>query len=333
MSGGDILGGLCIRRDKIVAMVGEETSDSDLPIVRLTDCFEFPPPSEPRRPNRLAKIFSASAGFFEHHNPKALCISAHGPFARGDDKMFGENLNLENPAGLQDQNLFYHAARHFGFLKNMPFRSVLDINAVALAEFVALHESGQFPFEPKSINSHGKTVAAVFFGMGVGGGISIGGKVWNGRMHPEMGHIPVGRASGDTRSSLCQYHSPDCLHGLACADSFDLDENGKVNAQQAELLAEYIARLAHVITFTIVPSTIALGGSLVWNNHHLIGLIREKFLSPFDGSSRKKEAYYTYPEKDHPNFLRIANRQSQALGTLYAASDKAHDMRITPHDK
>lgn len=78
-----------------------------------------------------------------------------------------------------------------------------DVNAAALGETLWGSARG--------------TACSVYItvGTGVGLGVVIGGRPHHGMLHPEGGHVPVTRQSGDPLDpGVCDFH-PSCLEGLA----------------------------------------------------------------------------------------------------------------------
>jgi fructokinase len=103
-------------------------------------------------------------------------------------------------------------------------------------------------------------------GTGIGGGIVIDGEPLHGSFHPEMGHIRVRRAPGDSFGGVCPVHG-DCLEGLAAGPAI-----AARTGQAAELLspadpvwpriAGEIADLMAALILMIAPHRIVIGGGV-----------------------------------------------------------------------
>ncbi len=137
-----------------------------------------------------------------------------------------------------------------------------DVNAAALAE--------------QRIGA-GRDVASLAYltvGTGVGGGLATGGRTLRGALHPEVGHIRLVRARGDTASSSCPFHD-DCAEGLAAGPAIARRLAGRTLADLPEvrvLIATYLAQLIAVLVLAWSPHRITLGGG-VMNSPGLIAAI------------------------------------------------------------
>ena len=129
-------------------------------------------------------------------------------------------------------------------------------------------------------------------GTGIGGGVMSGGKLLHGMLHPELGHIRIGKRDSDKGGSVCPFHD-DCLEGLASGPSIekrwgkkgiDLADNEAV----WQLEAEYIARALMNYCLTLSPRKIILGGG-VMHQKQLFSLIREAFKVNMAGYIKTKE--------------------------------------------
>ena len=76
-----------------------------------------------------------------------------------------------------------------------------DVNAAAMAEY--RWGAGQ----------GAASLLYLTIGTGLGGGALVNGVPVHGRLHPEMGHIPVRRQVGDAFAGACPFHG-DCAEGL-----------------------------------------------------------------------------------------------------------------------
>lgn len=140
-----------------------------------------------------------------------------------------------------------------------------DVNAAAIAE----HTWGA----AQGVHS----VLYLTVGTGIGGGYRIDGSCMHGHLHPEMGHVSVPRASGDSFKGSCPYHD-HCLEGMASgaaiAERWDtqpelLPVDHAAWDLQVHYLSHGLASLSHVLS----PERIVLGGG-VMSQDHLYGRIR-----------------------------------------------------------
>lgn len=128
-------------------------------------------------------------------------------------------------------------------------------------------------------------------GTGIGGGVMTNGKLLHGMLHPELGHIRIGKKSGDNGASVCPFHD-DCLEGLSSGPSIE-KRWGKKGVELAdkkevwELEAEYIGIALVNYCMTLSPQKIILGGG-VMHQKQLFPLIREKFAEKMNGYIQTK---------------------------------------------
>ena len=123
-------------------------------------------------------------------------------------------------------------------------------------------------------------------GTGIGGGLFIAGTVHHGMGHPEMGHVPVERVSGDDFAGVCRFHGA-CLEGMASgpaiaarwgAPGADLSERPEV----WDLEATYLAQALRTFTYVAAPQRILLGGG-VMQQPGLLELTRKKLTEQLAG--------------------------------------------------
>ncbi len=95
-------------------------------------------------------------------------------------------------------------------------------------------------------------------GTGIGGGGVVNGRLLHGKMHPEMGHLLLRRAPGDTFPGLCPSHA-DCLEGMASGVA--IAARRKTN--EHEYAAEYLAMGLLALSYSYSPLRIILGGGVM----------------------------------------------------------------------
>jgi fructokinase len=147
----------------------------------------------------------------------------------------------------------------------VPVVAETDVNAAALAE--ALYGAGR-GCDP---------VVYLTVGTGIGGGAAIHGRPLHGLMHPEMGHMLLARAPGDTRPSSCPFHD-DCLEGLASGHAirarFGEPETLPPEHEAWTLEAVYLGQALATIVTILSPQRIIIGGG-VMHQPHVLPRIRE----------------------------------------------------------
>lgn len=137
-----------------------------------------------------------------------------------------------------------------------------DVNAAALAE-QRIGAGRNLP-----------SVAYLTIGTGIGGGLAINGRTLRGALHPEIGHIRLVRAVGDTVVSTCPFHD-DCAEGLAAGPAVSRRLAGRVLADSPEVMgviANYVGQLIATLVLAWSPHRVVLGGG-VMNTPGLIAMV------------------------------------------------------------
>ncbi|MGN1026260.1 MAG: ROK family protein [Faecousia sp.] len=127
-------------------------------------------------------------------------------------------------------------------------------------------------------------------GTGVGVGVIIGGKPYHGMMHPEGGHILLGRHPDDPMvGSGCPFHE-NCLEGLAAGPSLEkrwgvkgAELTGRKEVWQLE--AYYIGQALADYILILSPERIVLGGG-VTHQEGLLARIRQETAKQLAGYIR-----------------------------------------------
>ena len=107
--------------------------------------------------------------------------------------------------------------------------------------------------------------AYVWAGRGLNAGIVIDGSPWQGRLHPEMGHLIARRHDYDAlpggHPGNCGIHH-DCLTGLAGFRTLRerMALHGQSEEEAIDALSYYLAQLCAAVTLTVAPARIVMGG-------------------------------------------------------------------------
>ncbi len=155
----------------------------------------------------------------------------------------------------------YNLARALSQDLDAPVALDTDVNAAALAEQAIGAGQGL------------DTVAYVTVGTGIGGGLIDRGRTLTGALHPEVGHLPVRRAPGDTRASCCPFHA-DCAEGLAAGSAIARSLDGaslETDPVARAWVADYLGQLCAMLSLAWSPQRIVLGGGVM----QTVGLIEE----------------------------------------------------------
>lgn len=240
--------------------------------------------------------------FFQPHVVRSFGLAAFGP------------IDLDRQSAtyghiLSTPKLAWQGCRIVDILQTALGVSVVvdtDVNAAALAEFIYGAGQGCDPLVYLTV------------GTGIGGGAVIQGRPLHGLMHPEMGHMLLARAPGDSRPSGCPFHE-DCLEGLASGDAirlrFGAPEMLPPQHEAWTLEAIYLGQALATIAVILSPQRIIIGGG-VMHQPHLLPRIREACAQRLHGylprlqSASDFEAYIVTPALDD---------QAGVVGALYLA--------------
>ena len=130
--------------------------------------------------------------------PTALGVASFGPIdLRRHSPTYGR-MGATPKRGWPNTDIAGYFIRRFG----LPVGISTDVIGAALAEGRWGDARGLTDF------------VYITVGTGIGAGIVVGGKSVYGCHHPEVGHLRLVRAMGDTWPGNCPFHG-DCVEGLA----------------------------------------------------------------------------------------------------------------------
>lgn len=201
-------------------------------------------------------VWRDSVGF------SALGIATFGPVQlSAESKTFGRILATPKPLWT-DAAVTETLTSSFA----VPWRIDTDVNGAALAE----HRWGA--------GVGCDVLCYVTIGTGLGGGIVVQGRTIQGSMHPEIGHLHLRRAPGDTFAGVCPFHG-DCVEGLvsgpALAKRFDNDPKLVPDSHPGwQHVAADLAELAGSILLSVSPRRILFGGSVSTSRPALLPQVR-----------------------------------------------------------
>lgn len=125
-------------------------------------------------------------------------------------------------------------------------------------------------------------------GTGIGGGFYVNGDVTRGLVHPEMGHLAVGRRPGDDFPGICPFHG-DCLEGMASGPSMEArwgtraeDLEPGLRDEAVAIEAFYLAQGMRNIVYGLSPTRIIVGGG-VGGMPGLMAAVRVQTLEALSG--------------------------------------------------
>lgn len=204
----------------------------------------------------------------------AIGIATFGPIdARVDSKHYGFITSTPKEGWTQTNVL-----RMLGIydeLKGIPYQFDTDVNAPALSEYSAM----------TGVSS----CAYVTIGTGIGVGLVVNGRPVHGMLHPEAGHMLVGRMENDSFQGVCRFHR-SCVEGMSSSVAVAARAGVSLSSLPSledshevwEACAYYIAALCANLILTVSPERIVLGGG-VMNRYCLYDKVRRYVLQILNG--------------------------------------------------
>lgn len=285
-----IYGGIEAGGTKMICVIGDENG-------RILDRMQIPT----KTPEETMPIM---IDYFKGKDIKALGIACFGPIdLNRDSKTYGY---ITSTPKLAWKN--YDIVGAFKKELGVPIGFDTDVNGSLLGEITWGCAKGL------------TDALYLTIGTGVGGGVMAGGKLLHGMLHPELGHIKMAVADGDTYKGKCPYHGT-CFEGMAAGPAIE-DRWGKKAVELADddkvwdLESTYIAQALCTYILTLSPQIIILGGG-VMHQKQLFPLIRKKVLEQLNGYIVTKEL------KDIDNYIVPAslNDDQGIMGSIKLAMD------------
>lgn len=285
-----IYGGIEAGGTKMICVIGDENG-------RIIDRMQIPT----KTPEETMPIM---IDYFKGKDIKALGIACFGPIdLNKDSKTYGY---ITSTPKLAWKN--YDIVGAFKKELGVPIGFDTDVNGSLLGEITWGCAKGL------------TDALYLTIGTGVGGGVMAGGKLLHGMLHPELGHIKMAVADGDTYKGKCPYHGT-CFEGMAAGPAIE-ERWGKKAIELADddkvwdLESTYIAQALSTYILTLSPQIIILGGG-VMHQEQLFPLIRKKVLEQLNGYVLTKEL------KDIDNYIVPAslNDDQGIMGSIKLAMD------------
>lgn len=232
---------------------------------RVVDSVRFPTTTP-------AETFARALDFFREHGLPlaAVGIASFGPVDPDPGSPTFGYITSTPKAGWANTDF----AGLIGSELGVPVGFDTDVNGAALAEARWGAAQGL------------DTVLYLTVGTGIGGGAVVRGRPLHGLVHPEMGHLMLPRAEGDSFAGHCPYHGP-CLEGMATGPAIEarwgvpaplLPRDHPAWAFEAHYLSMAVVNYI----FTLSPQRIVLGGG-VMDQRHLFPMIRERVARTLNG--------------------------------------------------
>ncbi len=251
-----ILGAIEAGGTKFVLAVGNEQGE-------ITDKISIPT-STPEE--TMPEIYA----FFKDKKITSLGIGCFGPLELNKDKENYGYITSTPKLAWADYDILGNLKRNLG----VPVEISTDVSGAALGEVTF----GDYEKE--------NTLLYITVGTGIGGGYVMDGKIHNGMLHPEMGHILVTKNPKDTYEGACPYHKT-CLEGLAAGPA----NEGRTGMKGIDIpddhesfnfIAEYMAEALMSYILVLSPTKIVLGGG-VMDRTHMLPMIRRILAEKLNG--------------------------------------------------
>jgi fructokinase len=173
--------------------------------------------------------------------------------------------------------------------------------------------------------------AYVTVGTGIGVGMVVAGKPVLGCHHPELGHVRIVRRAGDDWPGSCPFHG-DCVEGLASGPAIEARSGVAAMDLPADspiwdTVAHALGQLTHMLTVSVAPQRILIGGGVLGGRPQLFARIRACLSASLNG-------YLDIPEMTtaldgYIGPPRLGSRAG-SLGALALALDATAERSRTP---
>lgn len=200
----------------------------------------------------LARLRNHIEGFTAQHGPLAgLGIGAFGPVHLDRRRPRYGRIGATPKTAWRDCDI----VGFFSDWLSVPVTLDTDVTAAAVGEATWGAAVGC------------ESAVYITVGTGIGAGALVGGSPIHGLLHPEVGHIRVPRADGDSYVGGCPYHA-DCIEGMAAGPAIlarwgkRLDQlpSGHIAFEYTE---HYLSHLVVNIVLTLAPERIVIGGGVM----------------------------------------------------------------------
>ncbi len=251
-----LIGGIEAGGTKMVCAVGDESG-------KVMDRVSFPT----RQPE---ETFRDLIDYFKGRDIQALGVGCFGPLDLNKDSKTYGYITKTPKKGWEYCNVV-------GTLKNalnVPVGFDTDVNGAVLGEVTWGAAKGA------------ESAIYITVGTGVGVGVYVNGGLLHGLVHPEAGHMLLGRHPEDEYVSCCPYHK-NCMEGLASGTAV-LGRWGKKGVELAdrdevwELEAFYIGQAIANYVLAYSPQKIILWGG-VMHQEKLFDMVRREAKNMLNG--------------------------------------------------
>lgn len=240
--------------------------------------------------------------FFSDKPIVALGVAIFGPInVDRDSDDYGKILNTPKIAWA-GYNVYKALKEQF----DVPIYIDTDVNGAAICEYYAGHGKGR------------KSVLYITIGTGIGAGYVLDGKVMNGIVHPEMGHILV-QSRESNFTGVCPIHE-NCLEGMACGKSIEgrYGVTGHSLPKEHEVwdyIGDYVGQALMTYTLILAPDVILIGGG-VSRQQHLFEKFKSNFVKYMNGYLAHDR--YTKEVDDYIKYPKYG-QDAGLVGSLYLA--------------
>ncbi len=251
-----LIGGIEAGGTKMVCAVGDESG-------KVMDRVSFPT----RQPE---ETFRDLIDYFKGRDIQALGVGCFGPLDLNKDSKTYGYITKTPKKGWEYCNVV-------GTLKNalnVPVGFDTDVNGAVLGEVTWGAAKGA------------ESAIYITVGTGVGVGVYVNGGLLHGLVHPEAGHMLLGRHPEDEYVSCCPYHK-NCMEGLASGTAVS-GRWGKKGVELAdrdevwELEAFYIGQAIANYVLAYSPQKIILWGG-VMHQEKLFDMVRREAKNMLNG--------------------------------------------------